>query len=352
MVLCSLALKFGPCTGSSSTATATILPGVINQGWRGEERRGEERRGEERRGEERRGEERRGEERRGEERRGEERRGEERRGEERRGEERRGEERGGYTLVHPCCQLPAKPSTPVAVGGLQRKLYGVPIATLQYLKEAYSKAREGIFIRNCSDRTRSNGYRLKDRNFRLDFGKKFFTVRVVRYGNRLPREAVDDPDSVLGHTGQNEPCIDTPGGWDSVQRDLGKKWAHGSLVEFEKTKCKVLHLDQDNPCYRSRLGHEWIRSSPVKKDLGCCPVSLTLQSKSYFLKRRKSTGCLKTALNKQEFKMHMKSNSHGRSSASCQQHFIDNFVVSSQPKRQLKAVKNSLMLVLICQVLE
>lgn len=68
----------------------------------------------------------------------------------------------------------------------KRRLF--PIYWYQYV------AKPGQALLQCildSDRTRENSSKLKKR--RLDVRRKVFAVGVVRYWNRLPKEAADSP---------------------------------------------------------------------------------------------------------------------------------------------------------------
>lgn len=74
------------------------------------------------------------------------------------------------------------------------------MAAFQYLNKAWD-AREGHFIRKCSDRTRDNGFQLRAH---LDYvlGKNSLLC-VWLHWNRLLREAADAPtSSVEGQAGQ------------------------------------------------------------------------------------------------------------------------------------------------------
>jgi len=67
------------------------------------------------------------------------------------------------------------------------------MAAFQYLKGACRKDGENLFSRACCDRTRSNGFKLREGRFRLDMRKKLLMMRVVKHWNRLPREVVEAP---------------------------------------------------------------------------------------------------------------------------------------------------------------
>lgn len=62
----------------------------------------------------------------------------------------------------------------------KRRLLGGIIVAFQYLQEAYGKRGERHFVREYSDRTRSNSFKLKEGKIRLNMRKKFISVKVVR----------------------------------------------------------------------------------------------------------------------------------------------------------------------------
>jgi len=123
------------------------------------------------------------------------------------------------------------------------------------LTAACQRAGEGLIARAWSDRTRGNGFKLKDGRFRLAVRKKFLPLTVERPWPRLPRGTVAAPslaglkarlDGAGSTLGWWKGSLSVADGWNWVVCEVPSNPNHSMVLFYLRESFCLLFLDRAN----------------------------------------------------------------------------------------------------------
>lgn len=87
----------------------------------------------------------------------------------------------------------------------KERLRGDLIKVCKYLKGGCQEDRARLFPVVPSNRTRDNRQKLVHSKFCLNMRNNFFTMRVTKHWNRLPREAMESPSGMTENLPGHKP---------------------------------------------------------------------------------------------------------------------------------------------------